>query len=158
MYGIIQKLNLDPINWEKGAGLGATVGNPNFFGALLGILSIIPLFYFFNPKIKYKYLHLLIYVLIFITPAISSLFMQVDKSYKPIIYKGHEYYKSFHPKLFKHSNINSWISKSYNIGEVRIHREYGNSFAFIFMNKIIWETSDYGTIFNSDNNNFYLKQ
>ena len=65
MYGIIQKLNLDPINWEKGAGLGATVGNPNFFGALLGILSIIPLFYFFRPKIKYKYLHLLIYVLIF---------------------------------------------------------------------------------------------
>ena len=66
MYGVIQKLNLDPINWEKGAGLGATVGNPNFFGALLGILSIIPLFYFFRPKIKYKYLHLLIYVLIFI--------------------------------------------------------------------------------------------
>ena len=66
MYGVIQKLNLDPINWEKGAGLGATVGNPNFFGALLGILSIIPLFYFFNPKVKYKYLHLLIYVLIFI--------------------------------------------------------------------------------------------
>ena len=66
VYGIIQKINLDPINWEKGAGLGATVGNPNFFGALLGILSIIPLFYFFNPKVKYKYLHLLIYVLIFI--------------------------------------------------------------------------------------------
>ena len=66
VYGIIQKLNLDPINWEKGAGLGATVGNPNFFGALLGILSIIPLVYFFNPKIKYKYLHLIIYVLIFI--------------------------------------------------------------------------------------------
>jgi O-antigen ligase len=66
VYGIIQKLNLDPINWEKGAGLGATVGNPNFFGALLGILSIIPLFYFLRPKIKYKYLHLLIYVLIFI--------------------------------------------------------------------------------------------
>ena len=66
VYGIIQKLNLDPINWEKGAGLGATIGNPNFFGALLGILSIIPLVYFFNPKIKYKYLHLIIYVLIFI--------------------------------------------------------------------------------------------
>ena len=66
VYGIIQKLKLDPINWEEGSGLGATVGNPNFFGALLGILSIIPLFYFINPKIKYKYLHLLIYVLIFI--------------------------------------------------------------------------------------------
>jgi len=66
VYGMIQKLNLDPINWEKGAGLGATVGNPNFFGALLGILSIIPLFYFLRPKIKYKYLHLVIYVLIFI--------------------------------------------------------------------------------------------
>ena len=66
VYGIIQKLNLDPINWEKGAGLGATVGNPNFYGALLGILSIIPLFYFLRPKIKNKYLHLAIYVLIFI--------------------------------------------------------------------------------------------
>jgi hypothetical protein len=106
---------------------------------------------------KTKFTDKPINVLIFITPAISSLFMQVDKSYKPIIHKGHEYYKSFHPKLFKHSNINSWISKSYNIGEVRIHREYGNSFAFIFMNKIIWETSDFGTIFNIDTNNFYLK-
>ena len=113
--------------------------------------------YYYSEHTYMKPMYKPINVLIFITPAISSLFMQVDKSYKPIVYKGHEYYKSFHPKLFKHSNINSWISKSYNIGEVRIHREYGNSFAFIFMNKIIWETSDFGTIFNADNNNFYLK-
>jgi O-antigen ligase len=66
VYGIIQKLNLDPINWEKGAGLGATVGNPNYYGALLGFLSIIPLFYFLNPKSKYRYMHLVIYTLILI--------------------------------------------------------------------------------------------
>lgn len=65
-YGIIQKLNLDPINWEKGAGLGATVGNPNYYGALLGFLSIIPLFYFLKPKSKYRYIHLVIYILILI--------------------------------------------------------------------------------------------
>lgn len=62
-YGIIQKLNLDPINWEKGAGLGATVGNPNYYGALLGFLSIIPLSYFLKPKSKYRYIHLVFYIL-----------------------------------------------------------------------------------------------
>lgn len=66
VYGMIQKLNLDPINWEKGAGLGATVGNPNYYGALLGFLSIIPLFYFLKPKNKYRYIHLVIYILILI--------------------------------------------------------------------------------------------
>lgn len=66
VYGIIQKLNLDPINWEKGSGLGATVGNPNYYGALLGFLSIIPLFYFLKPKNKYRYIHLAIYILILI--------------------------------------------------------------------------------------------
>lgn len=65
-YGIIQKLNLDPINWEKGAGLGATVGNPNYYGALLGFLSIIPLSYFLKPSSKYRYMHLVIYILILI--------------------------------------------------------------------------------------------
>ena len=63
---MIQKLDLDPINWEKGSGIGSTLGNPNFYGALLGVLSIIPLFYFFEPKDKYKYLHLITYILVFI--------------------------------------------------------------------------------------------
>ena len=66
LYGVIQKLDLDPINWEKGSGIGSTLGNPNFYGALLGVLSIIPLFYFFEPKDKYKYLHLITYILVFI--------------------------------------------------------------------------------------------
>ena len=65
-YGAIQKLNLDPINWEKGSGLGATVGNPNYYGALLGFLSIIPLSYFLKPNSKYRYMHLVIYILILI--------------------------------------------------------------------------------------------
>jgi O-antigen ligase len=66
VYGMIQKLNLDPINWEKGAGLGATVGNPNYYGALLGFLSIIPLFYFLKLKNKNSYIHLVIYILVLI--------------------------------------------------------------------------------------------
>jgi O-antigen ligase len=66
LYGVIQKLDLDPINWEKGSGIGSTLGNPNFYGALLGVLSIIPLLYFFEPKNKYKYLHLITYFLVFI--------------------------------------------------------------------------------------------
>lgn len=66
LYGVIQKLDLDPINWEKGSGIGSTLGNPNFYGALLGVLSIIPLFYFFEPKDKYKYLHLITYILVLI--------------------------------------------------------------------------------------------
>lgn len=66
LYGVIQKLDLDPINWEKGSGIGSTLGNPNFYGALLGILSIIPLSYFFEAENKYKYLHLIIYILVFI--------------------------------------------------------------------------------------------
>ena len=66
IYGFVQALNIDPINWEKGAGLGSTIGNPNFFGALLGVLSIIPLFYFIESRDSYKYLHLVAYLLVFI--------------------------------------------------------------------------------------------
>ena len=66
IYGFVQALNIDPINWETGAGLGSTIGNPNFFGALLGVLSIIPLFYFIESRDSYKYLHLVAYLLVFI--------------------------------------------------------------------------------------------
>ena len=62
LYGLIQSLGIDPINWEKGAGIAITIGNPNFYSALLGMLSIIPLYSFFNANNKYKYLHLLLYL------------------------------------------------------------------------------------------------
>ena len=66
LYGVIQSLGIDPINWEKGAGIAITIGNPNFYSALLGMLSIIPLYNYFNANKKYKYLHLFLYLLTFI--------------------------------------------------------------------------------------------
>ena len=62
IYGTIQVLGQDPIPWEKGAGFGLTLGNPNFSSSLLGILSVIPLSYALNWKKPYRYLHLYVYV------------------------------------------------------------------------------------------------
>ena len=62
-YGFIQQLKLDPINWEKGSGYGSTLGNPNFSSALFGILSVIPLTYYFRIKSYKRYIHLLSYAL-----------------------------------------------------------------------------------------------
>jgi len=62
LYGTIQVLGKDPIPWEKGAGFGLTLGNPNFSSSLLGILSVIPLSYVLNWEKPYRYLHLYAYV------------------------------------------------------------------------------------------------
>ena len=72
LYGVIQSLGIDPINWEKGAGISITIGNPNFYSALLGMLSIIPLYSYFNANKKYKYLHLLLYLSTFIQIIITG--------------------------------------------------------------------------------------
>lgn len=72
LYGVIQSLGIDPINWEKGAGIAITIGNPNFYSALLGMLSIIPLYSYFNANKKYKYLHLFLYLLTFIQIIITG--------------------------------------------------------------------------------------
>ena len=73
LYGIIQTLGIDPINWEKGAGIAITVGNPNFYSALLGMLSIIPLYSFFNAYKGYiKYLHFILYLSTFIQIAVTG--------------------------------------------------------------------------------------
>jgi|694.fasta_scaffold125511_2 O-antigen ligase len=61
-YGFIQQLELDPINWAKGAGYGSTLGNPNFSSSLFGMLSIIPLTYYFKIKSYKRYIHLLLYI------------------------------------------------------------------------------------------------
>ena len=71
-YGVIQSLGIDPINWEKGAGIAITIGNPNFYSALLGMLSIIPLYNYFNANKKYKYLHLFLYLSTFIQIIITG--------------------------------------------------------------------------------------
>lgn len=72
LYGVIQSLGIDPINWEKGAGISITIGNPNFYSALLGMLSIIPLYNYFNANKKYKYLHLFLYLSTFIQIIITG--------------------------------------------------------------------------------------
>lgn len=72
LYGVIQSLGIDPINWEKGAGIAITIGNPNFYSALLGMLSIIPLYRYFNANKKYKYLHLFLYLSTFIQIIITG--------------------------------------------------------------------------------------
>jgi hypothetical protein len=65
-YGTIQLLGLDPISWEKGAGFGLTLGNPNFSSSLLGILSVIPLHYFLNLKNSFRQLHLYVYIFLLV--------------------------------------------------------------------------------------------
>ena len=72
LYGVIQSLGIDPLNWEKGAGIAITIGNPNFYSALLGMLSIIPLYSYFNVNNKYKYLHLFLYLSTFIQIIITG--------------------------------------------------------------------------------------
>ena len=72
LYGTIQVLGKDPIPWEKGAGFGLTLGNPNFSSSLLGILSVIPLSYVLNWKKPYRYLHLYAYVALLVLILLSN--------------------------------------------------------------------------------------
>ena len=65
IYGYLQEINADPLNWEIGAGKGSTLGNPNFSSALFGMLSIIPLSYFYTTKTLKRYAHLTLYALVF---------------------------------------------------------------------------------------------
>ena len=62
-YGFMQQFKWDPINWEKGSGYGSTLGNPNFSSSLFGILSVIPLTYYFRIKTYKRYIHLFSYAL-----------------------------------------------------------------------------------------------
>ena len=72
IYGTIQVLGQDPIPWEKGAGFGLTLGNPNFSSSLLGILSVIPLSYVLNWEKPYRYLHLYVYVALLVLILLSD--------------------------------------------------------------------------------------
>lgn len=72
LYGTIQVFGKDPIPWEKGAGFGLTLGNPNFSSSLLGILSVIPLSYVLNWKKPYRYLHLYVYVALLVLILLSG--------------------------------------------------------------------------------------
>ena len=63
-YVIIQVIGVDPLPWEKGAGPGGTLGNPNFSSALMGMLSVIPLHYVLKSKIRLN-IHFFIYIATF---------------------------------------------------------------------------------------------
>ena len=64
IYGLIQYFGLDPFDWaDKTYKIPLTLGNPNFSSAFLGIISIIPLYYFKNSKNRFRHLHLLVYFL-----------------------------------------------------------------------------------------------
>jgi len=72
VYGAIQNLGIDPLNWETGAGYGLTLGNPNFSSALFGMLSFLPLYYYSLSSGFKRFLHLLVFVLSFIQIILSG--------------------------------------------------------------------------------------
>jgi O-antigen ligase len=64
VYGLVQYFGLDPFDWaNKTYKIPLTLGNPNFSSAFLGMMSIMPLYYFKNYKNRFQYLHLLVYLL-----------------------------------------------------------------------------------------------
>lgn len=74
IYGVIQILRIDPISWGKEYdGIFLTLGNPNFAGAVVGIVSVVPIFQFIVQKGLVKYLNLLkLFILGIILIFISS--------------------------------------------------------------------------------------
>lgn len=72
LYGIVQNLGLDPLNWETGAGYGLTLGNPNFSSALFGMLSVLPIYYFSLASNYKKFFHLLVFISSFIQIILSG--------------------------------------------------------------------------------------
>ena len=74
IYGIVQYLKIDPIPWEKGSGFGSTMGNPNFYSALLGILSIIPFIKFQTAKTVNRFFYVTLYCLAFLLILTSGSF------------------------------------------------------------------------------------
>ena len=64
IYGVIQALNIDPVNWAKDyIGGGLTLGNPNFASALFGILSALPLANAFLNEGRKRYINLIYFFL-----------------------------------------------------------------------------------------------
>jgi hypothetical protein len=84
-------------------------------------------------------------LLIFISPAFSSHFFQIDKEYKPLKNGYFNYYKPFHDIDSSHQNLNSLIGELCNLGEVKTFKHYYNGstinyFALLFRNKFIWSS------------------
>jgi O-antigen ligase len=72
IYGYLQFLNFDPIPWQKqNEGIQLTLGNPNFAGALFGMLFVLPLVKVIETK---NFLLKTTYSLIFL----SSVFLGIQ--------------------------------------------------------------------------------
>lgn len=67
IYGYLQIFDLDPISWLKAYdGVQLTLGNPNFAGALIGLLFALPINILLRENTKYKFLS--IFILIALAP------------------------------------------------------------------------------------------
>jgi hypothetical protein len=65
IYSFIQSNNLDPIPWDDPVRVLLTLGNSNYAAALLGVLTIVPIYQFFHLKQKrIKVLMLIPFVLL----------------------------------------------------------------------------------------------
>jgi hypothetical protein len=60
-YAVIQLLKLDPLDWEKHTGFILTLGNPNFSGALLAILSNLFLYQIIALRGKSRIVNVIFY-------------------------------------------------------------------------------------------------
>jgi len=74
-------------------------------------------------------------MLIFISPAISSIYKEIKQETLKIS-KGKEYFEIMHPLKSKHSNINSLVG-SFGVGEIR---SFEKSFSFIIKNSEVWSS------------------
>jgi hypothetical protein len=103
-------------------------------------------------------------LLIFITPAISSKFIElVYDDYGILDVKkinNSNYYRPRHDIDFKHHNLNGFLSETLNIGEIKTINKGQKSefFAFIYKSKIIWRSFHYFSKpgVHEVNYNFYM--
>ena len=76
-YAVIQLIGLDPIQWEKSTGFILTLGNINFSGALLAILSNFFLYQMEKSKRNTKYINLTFFLLISILCILNGSFQSL---------------------------------------------------------------------------------
>jgi len=72
LYAVIQLLGLDPIQWEEYTSFILTLGNINFSGAFLAILSNLFLYQIRKSNRNIKYLNLFFYLLIVLLCLLNS--------------------------------------------------------------------------------------
>lgn len=95
-------------------------------------------------------------VMVFIAPAVSNTVKQViPESMRPIPGTFNETYQSYHASTHDHTNVNSFISEAFNVGEIR--QPTRGRVIFSFMNKIIWSNTLTGGL-HQTNYEFYTNR